>query len=102
MCEYIGNGNFSGCAKLKKITIPELVSRISYQAFENCVSLKSINFPEALRTIERHAFAGCTALSEVITSDRPYFSKIEDGVFKDCPLLERVNGKVMVAGYCFD
>ena len=102
MCEYIGNGNFSGCAKLKKITIPELVSTISYQAFENCVSLKSINFPEALRTIERHAFVGCTALSEVITSDRPYFSKIEDSVFKDCPLLERVNGKVVVAGYCFD
>jgi hypothetical protein len=102
MCEYIGNGNFSGCVKLKKITIPELVSTISFQAFENCISLKSINFPEALRKIERHAFVGCSALSEVITSERTYFSKIEDGVFMDCPQLERVSGKVMVAGYCFD
>ena len=64
--------------------------------------LTSINFPDALRIIERHAFAGCSALSEIITSDRPCFYKIEDGVFMDCPQLERVNGKVVVAGYCFD
>ena len=102
MCEYIGNGNFSGCAKLKKITIPELVSTISYQAFENCVSLKSINFPDALRTIERHAFAGCSALREIITSERPYFYKIEDDVFMDCPQLKRDNGKVLIAGYYFN
>lgn len=61
----IGISAFSGCAKLRSITMDETQSsgEIANSAFSTCTSLTSIIIPGGITSIDNEAFYGCTSLS---------------------------------------
>ena len=84
--KYIGNWAFSGCTKLKSISLPSTLKSINFQCFSraiiesiyipdgcslgyglftDCASLKSVRLPADLTEIPESTFSGCSALSHV-------------------------------------
>ncbi|MDD6072092.1 MAG: leucine-rich repeat protein [Clostridiales bacterium] len=61
----IGKKAFSGCKKLKNVTIGDFVADIGEQAFYGCTSLKKITIPSKTKKIGVKAFAKCKMLSLV-------------------------------------
>lgn len=60
----IKNGAFAG-STVKKIILPETITKIGQSAFQDCVSLKSINIPEFVTEIGHDAFSNCRNLKNV-------------------------------------
>lgn len=56
---------FLGCTSLRKVTLPEGLKKIGFQAFSECSALEEINFPTSLEDIGSNAFAYCTSLDNV-------------------------------------
>lgn len=54
---------------LKRVTIPNTVKKIGYNAFDSCVNLEAITIPDGVTEIEDCAFANCNKLKEVIIPD---------------------------------
>lgn len=61
----IGKKAFSGCKKLKTVSIGDFVTDIGNQAFYGCISLKKITIPSKTKKIGVQAFAKCKMLSLV-------------------------------------
>lgn len=61
----ISNKAFSGCKKLKSITISKYVAKIGDNAFNNCVSLKKVIIPASVTKIGKRAFYGCKKLKSI-------------------------------------
>lgn len=61
----IGKKAFSGCKKLKTVSIGDFVTDIGDQAFYGCISLKKITIPSKTKKIGAQAFAKCKMLSLV-------------------------------------
>lgn len=69
------SGSFASCTALEKITLPEGLETIGYNAFNGCTALKSIKFPDSLKKLEGSygldtvgalgPFTGCTNLETV-------------------------------------
>lgn len=57
----IASGAFSGCDKLRQITLPEDIESIPPEAFAKCANLETVNIPTSIRSIGENAFLG-TAL----------------------------------------
>ncbi|MCL2062031.1 MAG: leucine-rich repeat domain-containing protein [Firmicutes bacterium] len=62
----IGDGAFSGCAKITSITIPHSIKRIGCWAFANCTSLANATIPDGVTDIGAYAFENCTKISNII------------------------------------
>lgn len=56
---------FSGCKKLKKVILPETMTKISESAFKDCENLVDINIPKELVSIEDWAFRNCRKLADL-------------------------------------
>lgn len=56
-------GAFTGCAKLKSITLPPNLDSIEGGSFYYCSELTSINFPSGITSIGDFAFWECTSLN---------------------------------------
>ena len=100
---------FEGCTGLKEIIIPNSVTEIEFMAFCDCESLTTVNIPESVTKIEGNAFECCTglkavAIPEAVTVMEDAFidcpnltvllsknSKLQDGVFKGCKEVIRVD-----------
>ena len=50
---------------LKKVTIPEGVTRIGFKAFANCRNLESVALPSSLEILENETFLNCTNLQSI-------------------------------------
>ena len=61
----IADSGFSGCNKLKSITIPDSVTSIGSEAFRFCDSLTSVTIGDGVTSIGNYAFYGCTGLEEI-------------------------------------
>ena len=85
----IGESTFSGCTKLKSVTIPENVTSIGMYAFRNCTSLISVNIPENVTTIGYCAFIDCKSLVSVNIPNN--VTSIESKMFYNCSSLVSVN-----------
>ena len=59
----IGDGAFSVCSGLTKITIPNGVTSIRDGAFSNCSGLTEITIPDSVTSIGDYAFYDCTNLT---------------------------------------
>ena len=58
--ETTGECAFNNLRSLKKITLPDTLTTISYRCFVNCTALESINFPDSLRYNGVEAFEGAS------------------------------------------
>lgn len=80
---------FEDCTALETVILPESIRYIRFSAFENCTSLKSIDLPSGLISIGMCAFRGCTSLTEVDIPDG--VTSIDMEAFEGCENLERVS-----------
>lgn len=80
---------FEDCTALETVILPESIRYIRFSAFENCISLKSIDLPSGLISIGMCAFRGCTSLTEVDIPDG--VTSIDMEAFEGCENLERVS-----------
>lgn len=58
----IAQNAFSGCKKLRSVTISDFVTSIDAKAFYGCSALKTVTIPEEVKKIGAKAFAKCKAL----------------------------------------
>jgi hypothetical protein len=98
----VDNYAFSGCSKLKSITIREGVEEIGSHAFESCTSLTRIIIPGTVKRIEDYAFSSCSKLRYVILNDG--VQKIGVFAFRRCTNLTKiiVPDSVIVMDECFE
>ncbi len=71
----ISNNAFSGCKKLKSVTIGKYVTKIGDNAFNNCISLKKVVIPASVVKIGKKAFYGCKKLNSIIIKTQKLKSK---------------------------
>lgn len=55
-------GVFQDCKNLKRVVLPETLSKIGMKSFSGCTRLAQINFPSNITVIGDRAFNSCTAL----------------------------------------
>ena len=58
-----------GCSNITKLTLPDTVKNIGYQAFSG-TGITYINIPDSIERIGQRAFLGCSALTYVTLPDR--------------------------------
>lgn len=61
----VSDNAFSGCEKLKSVTIGKYVTTIGNKAFFKCISLKKITIPASVTKIGKKAFYGCKKLKSI-------------------------------------
>ncbi|SDB48629.1 Leucine rich repeat-containing protein [Ruminococcaceae bacterium FB2012] len=76
---------FAGCSSLKKIRLPEGLSRIGRRCFDECTSLPGFDF-SGIRHIGERAFERCDSLKEV----RLIKAEVGYHAFADCAGLETI------------
>ena len=81
---YIADNAFEKCTA-KKITIPDTVTKIGYEAFFMCKNLTSIKIPDSVNSIGDFAFAGCTTLKSITLPNS--ITSIGEGAFRECTAL---------------
>ena len=86
----IDTGAFKNNKKVKSVTLPAKVSRISSSVFEGCTSLTTVKFPElsSVYEIGKRAFYGCTALKSITLPTQ--LIGIDDNAFYNCTSLSRI------------
>lgn len=84
----IGDGAFSGCEELVRVTIPETVTTIGVSAFSDCTSLENLTVPDSVKSIGNYAFENCGSLTEINIPDG--VPVIGDYTFYGCSGLETV------------
>lgn len=85
-----GAETFSGCKKLKKVILPETMTKISESTFEDCENLVDINIPKELVSIQYCAFRNCRKLADLTipeTVTKISDSQIWGGPFSGCKKL---------------
>lgn len=80
---------FAFCNGIKKVIIPDTVSRICASAFRNMRDLEEVEVLGAVKVIPRECFYGCVKLKKVTLS--PYLEKIEEHAFQGCNSLQKIN-----------
>ena len=106
----IGRGSF-GCTRLKNITLPSSMTKLSLQAFykckeleyadlskanitsleltfDGCLMLNKVKLPDTLETIGAGTFKGCTALTEITIPSS--VTSIDSTAFSGCNNLKTI------------
>ncbi len=88
----IGVGVYSGCNKLRKVTIAETVEIIDREAFRACLYLENVKFADNsnLKIIEQRAFTSCMALSTFDFGRNNKLEKIGQEAFRYCTALKTI------------
>ena len=90
--EYINNGIFKFCSKIKSIIFPSTLKGMDVYAFSCCYELRKIDLSKTNNlTISRGTFAGCQKLEEIIFPEN--INTIHAGAFWDCDSLKEINLK---------
>ena len=84
----IGIGAFADCKSLTSITIPNSVTEIGDEAFSGCEALTSITIPNSVTEIGNSAFEGCKALTSITIPNS--VTEIGAWAFSDCKALTSV------------
>ncbi len=82
------NRALSYCTSVTKVTIPNSVTSIGYQAFLGCSSLAEIVIPDSVTSIASSAFGSCSSLTEIVIPDG--VTSIGGSVFQSCDSLTSV------------
>ena len=84
----IGGDAFRDCVNLKRINLPDSLTKISDGAFEGCSSLESIKIPDEVTYIGTWAFSECIGLTEIVIPDK--VPRLEAYAFENCVNLKRI------------
>ena len=98
----IGSKAFSGCTRLKKVTIPNSVTNIGDKAFYYCYGLKAVTIGNSVTSIGDYAFDGCPNLIEITIPNS--VTNIGDNAFSECRGLKAVtigNSVTAIGGWAF-
>ena len=98
----IGSKAFSGCTRLKKVTIPNSVTNIGDNAFSECRGLKAVTIGNSVTSIGSGAFTYCSYLTEVTIPNS--VTNIGDKAFYYCYGLKAVtigNSVTAIGGWAF-
>ena len=82
----IGKEVFAGAKKLKKITIPDTISKINERAFIECISLENLVIPSSVTEIGIEAFEKCKSITDIHIPSS--VKKIDEEAFRDCESLK--------------
>ena len=93
----IGKSVFEGCSTLKSISLPDSVTKFSYNKdsytksstsnlFKDCTSLESFVVPAGLKIIAASVFENCTSLSDITLTAN--ITDIGAKAFKNCGVTE--------------
>jgi len=85
---YICDFAFSGCKKLKSVTLGKSLIKIGNAVFSDCRSLTGIVLPDSVTEIGRDAFGGCKKLKSVALGKS--LTKIGNSAFDDCVKLAEI------------
>lgn len=64
--EVIGQSAFSGCEKLKNVSMPESLKEIKSSAFQSNPVIEEIQIPSKIRKIDNYTFYGNAKLKKII------------------------------------
>ena len=78
----IGDSVFDANKTLKKVIIPEGISKIGDSAFYDCENLERVDIPFSVTTIADWAFKGCKSLKRAFI--RGAVSTIKESTFLGC------------------
>ncbi len=103
------HGCFAWAESLEEVNIPDGVTIIESQAFDSCYKLKSINIPNGITAFAHGTFANCQTITEVTIPEN--VKHFEANVFRGCTNLTSVYCKAKeiatmddseYGGYLFD
>lgn len=93
---------FCGCSSLHDIVWANGLTRIGSNAFKECTALERLELPEGLVTINNYAFGKCASLKEVILPRS--LDMLDAYAFENCGLLEKVtflHKSMLVGNFAF-
>ena len=99
----IVQGDFNAYTSLKKVTIPEGVTRLLGESFYGNTTIEEIVLPNSLTYLDTNTFSGCTSLKSIVIP--PLVKFIDDYMFCGCTSLENVvlgNSVSHVSYNCFE
>lgn len=76
---------FCNCTSLKRVTLPDTITKIGHHSFYGCYSLEDVVLPEGLSEIGEGCFCGCTELRYAEISDT--LEILPDSCFRACTSL---------------
>lgn len=76
-------------SKIKKVIIPDYITRIAPDAFKFCDKIKEIYIPDSVSKLPIQAFIGCLSLEKIHLSET--ITEIPDGTFFDCINLKEIH-----------
>ena len=79
---------FGWCTQLRKVVLPDSLTKIGEHAFAGCINLKELTIPSAVSVIEKCAFSGCEKLEELHVPDGVW--EINEGTFYGCKKLKQL------------
>ena len=85
----IGQRAFYGATYLSQIELPSNIETIETKAFSG-TSLKTIELPSSVTKLSAYCFMDCPELTSVTAQSSSMLSKIDDGVFQNCPKLATI------------
>lgn len=99
----IGYDAFAFCSSLASVTIGNSVTSIGSSAFYDCTSLTSITIGNNVTSIGSYAFRGCISLASIVIPDS--VTSIGLSSFGDCDILTSVtigSGVTSIGNWAFD
>lgn len=100
--DYINDDAFRGCERLKKINLPEGMTKIKANTFIDCFNLEKINFPDSLVEIGSEAFNACEKLNKIKFGKN--LKKLNNGAFANCRKIKEIkfpDGLETIGSYAF-
>lgn len=80
--DEIPDSAFESCRSVKKIILPDTVTKIGNRAFSGCSALTDVLLPDSLTVIGEYLFQNCSSLTEITIPDS--VSKIGFAAFRGC------------------
>lgn len=87
----LGQGAFSGCRKLSRITLPAKLTSIQKKTFYNCKKLKTVKIGGAVTSIGAGAFSNCEKITSLTVPSK--VQTIGKNAFFQCNSLKKVSVK---------
>ncbi len=82
-------GAFQYCRNIKRITLPDGITKFQRQTFEGCTSLECVNIPEGIEMLPNNLFCDCSSLKTITLPDS--LEVIEYSAFEGCTSLRSIS-----------